>query len=274
MSPPIERIVVPLDATSENRTAIDRAVRLAARTHAPLHGIFVEDEDLLRLVRLPFARQVTSDAGARPLTPEDAELYLRIAADRSRRDLFAAAQRQQVTCSFEIIRGGGEAALCAVTERDLIVAGGLTRPVGRHFRVECRWWSSIEVTLAPFLLARHDWAAGEETVALLRDRGPTAARLLDAAVQIAQAQDGTLTLVFPPAVADAGDLDTWLAEQLRGRPVRLKLEAEPLELAALRRRIGRLDCGLLAVEVGLAVGRAKRVRELVEGFSCDVLIVR
>ena len=39
MSGPIERVVVTLDAASENRTAIDTAVRLAARTGMPLHGV-------------------------------------------------------------------------------------------------------------------------------------------------------------------------------------------------------------------------------------------
>ena len=68
MSGAIERVVVPLDAASENRTAIDTAARLAARAKAPLHGIFVEDEDLLRLAGLPFARQVASGFGIEPLT--------------------------------------------------------------------------------------------------------------------------------------------------------------------------------------------------------------
>ena len=68
MSGPIERVVVTLDAASEYRTAIDTAVRLAARTGAPLHGLFVEDPDLLYLAALPFARQVTIGRGAEKLT--------------------------------------------------------------------------------------------------------------------------------------------------------------------------------------------------------------
>ena len=67
MSSPIERVLVTLDAVSENRTAIDTAVRVAARTGMPLHGLFVEDQDLLRLADLPFARQVTIGKGAEPL---------------------------------------------------------------------------------------------------------------------------------------------------------------------------------------------------------------
>src|SRR6266851_9513513 len=66
----IERVVIQLDAASETRDAIDTAARLGARAQAPLHGIFVEDEDLLRLASLPFARQFTLGAAAEPLTTE------------------------------------------------------------------------------------------------------------------------------------------------------------------------------------------------------------
>ena len=108
MTAAIERVVVPLDAASENRAAIDTAARLAARAKAPLHGIFVEDEDLLRLASLPFARQITLGAGAEPFTAEQVELHLQAAAERARQDLSAAAKRHAVECSFEIVRGASE----------------------------------------------------------------------------------------------------------------------------------------------------------------------
>lgn len=46
------------------------------------------------------------------------------------------------------------------------------------------------------------------------------------------------------------------------------------------RRIGELDCRLLAIEAGMAeagmaeAGGADRLRQFVEHFACDVLIVR
>jgi nucleotide-binding universal stress UspA family protein len=169
---PIERVVVPLDAASESQTAIETAARLAARTKAPLHGVFVEDEDLLHLAGLPFARQVTLEAGAEPLTTEHLQLHLQAAAERARKDLLAAAKRHGVERSFEIVRGASQSALFDASEHDLVVARALTRPTAGHFRVECRWWSSIDVAPGPFLLARHMWSASGGVVAVLRDRGP------------------------------------------------------------------------------------------------------
>jgi nucleotide-binding universal stress UspA family protein len=269
---PIERVVVPLDAASEHRTAIETAARLAARAKAPLHGIFVEDEDLLRLASLPFARQFTLGAGAEPLTTEQIELHLQVAAERARRELFDAAKRHGVTCSFEIVRGASESGLTSGSEHDLVVAGALTRPIAGNFRVECRWWSSIEATPGPFLLARHAWGASGAVVMLLRDRTAASSRLLEAAAQIAETADRTLTVICPPAVAGTG-FEKWVADRLADHPVRLQVEIAPAEPAALHQRIGELDCRCLAIAWGGAEASGDPLRELVERFGCDLLLV-
>jgi nucleotide-binding universal stress UspA family protein len=273
MSGPIERVVVSLDAVSENRPAIETAARLAARTNAPLHGIFVEDEDLLHLSRLPFARQVSFGAGAKRITTEEVEEALRHAAEHARGELRAAAKRHGVKASFETVRGASERAVAAVSEHDLVVAGAQTRPVAGHFRVECRWWSAIEAAPGPFLLARGLGGEGE-VVTLLRDRGPGSARLLAAAAQIAETRGGVLTVVCPPVMAENADFEQWLAQRLQGHDVRLEIEVAPSEPAALFRRLGELGCRVLAIETSLGEGVTARLKEFVERLACDVLIVR
>ena len=274
MNGAIERVIVPLDAASESRAAIDTAARLAARAKAPLHGIFVEDEGLLHLASLPFARQFTLGADAEPLTIEQVELQMQVAAERARRELFAAAKRYGVTCSFEIVRGASESAFTSASERDLVVAGGLSRPIAGHFRVECRSWSAVEVTPGPFLVVRHPWGASGAVVVLLQDRSVASARLLDAAAQMAEATDNGLTVICPPAVAGAKGFDKWIADRLAQHPVRLEIEVGPAELDALQRRIGELDCRLLAVGAGVAEASGDRLREFAERFACDILVVR
>ncbi len=274
MSPPIRRVVVSLDAASENTTAIETAARLAARAKAPLHGIFVEDEDLLRLARLPFARQITLGALAEPFTTEHLELHLRVAAERAQREILAGAKRHAVECSFEIVRGALPTALSGVDEHDLVVAGALTRPIAGDFRVQCRWWSSIEVAPGPFLLARDVWDGTGSVVMLVRDRDPASARLIQAAAQIAEARDGELTAMCPLAVSDTSSLAEWIAEQLAAHPIRVRIEVAPAGAAALGRRIRDLDCRLLAIDAGMAEGSAGGLRGFVERFACDILVVR
>ena len=53
MTQGIKRVVVSLDAASETGTAIDTAARLAGRWRVPLHGVFIEDQELIGLAGLP-----------------------------------------------------------------------------------------------------------------------------------------------------------------------------------------------------------------------------
>ena len=156
----IRRIVIPLDASADGDTAIETAARLAARANAPLHGIFVEDEDLLSLANLPFARQVTLGAGTEPLTVERVELQLHAAAERARQAIAAVAERHVVVWSFEGVRGSLQSALSGVSERDLVVASALSRPIAGQFRLEGRWWTSINAAPGPLLMTRRAWQTG------------------------------------------------------------------------------------------------------------------
>jgi nucleotide-binding universal stress UspA family protein len=274
MSEIIERVLVALDATAETRTAIDTAAGLAARAKAPLHAVFVEDEDLLSLASLPIARQVIRGAGAGPLTTEEVELHLRAAATRAREDILVAARMHSLECSFEIVRGGAEAALSAASEHDLIVAGALARPVAGHFRVESRWLAALDLAPGPFLLTRESRKQSSRVVVLLRERGAGSGRLLQAAARMAELGGHPLTVICPSALVAAKGFAKWVDEQIEPSTVQLQIEAAPAEPAALQARIAELDCGLLAIGAGAAEGGPERLRELTERLDCDVLIVR
>jgi nucleotide-binding universal stress UspA family protein len=270
----IERIVVPLDAVSENRLAIDAAVRLAARTKSLLHGVFVEDEELLHLASLPFARQVTLGGGVQPFTTESVEVHLRAEAERAQRKLFAAANRHRVKCSFQIVRGTSLSAVPGVSEHDFVVAAGLARPVAGHFRVERRGWYSIEAAPGAFLLARNVWSAPGSVVMLLRDRSPTSLRLFEAVAQVAAAKDGALTIICSPPVTGAEGFEDWVSDRVKQYPIRVQVEVAAIEPSDLSKRLSELDCQLLAFDASFAEASGDRLRKIVERFACDILIAR
>ncbi len=271
---PIERVIVPLDAAADNRTAIDTAVRLAARARLRLHGVFVEDEELLRAAGLQFTRQGTLGAGSLPFTREETVLQLQAAAERARRELAAAAAEHDLSWSFETVRGPSERALAGATERDFVVAGGQSRPVAGYFRLECRWFAAVDAAPGPFLLARHAWAGEGGVVSLPSGRNPGSARLLGAAAQIAEARGAGLTVIAPPEVAGAAGFDAWIAELLAAYSLRPQIEIAPSEPAVLDRRIVETGCRLLAIEAGGTDGIAARLRACSEKFACDILVVR
>ncbi len=127
----------------------------------------------------------------------------------------SAAKRHRVACTFEIVRGTNERRAAGTSERDLVIAGGLARPIAGHFRVEHRRWWSFEAAAGPFLLARGLWTAPGSVVTLLRGRDAAAARLFDMAAQIAAATDSLLAVLCTPALAGDGR-DRALDRRTRG----------------------------------------------------------
>jgi nucleotide-binding universal stress UspA family protein len=272
MTEKIKRVIVPLDAASETGTAIDTAVRLAARWRIPLHGVFIEDEELISLAGLPFACQVTLGSGIEPLTKLDIEDHFRAFAERARRDLAAAAERHQVKWSFETVRGpldpdalGGE--------HDFVVAGAASRPIGDHFRIASRWQSWMATVARPFLLAKREWEAGGSVLTILRRRDPRAARTLEIAAQIAGFGSGTLTVAGPPDFGGSDDFIAWVSEVLKGHSLTIQTEPAATDPAALRQRIIELDCRLLVLDAGAGDAQQNGLRGLVEELACDVLII-
>lgn len=273
MNQPTKRVVVSLDAISETGPAIDTAARLAARWQVPLHGVFIEDEDLLGLAGLPFARQVTLATGLEPLTQDHIEDHFRASAERSRRELGAAAAQYGVEWSFEVVRGPCRAAELG-DEDDFIVAGAMTRPVGSHFRVSSPWWSFTPTVERPLLLARRQWETGGSIFTLLRRYGPHSAKTLDIAAQIAGICSATLTVAGPADFAGADDFAAWVSGLLDGHSLSLRTEQVSAEPAALRQRMAELDCRMLVVEASGDVALAGELRDCLEHLACDVLIVR
>ena len=238
-----------------------------------MHGVFIEDEELISLSVLPFACQVTLGSGLEPLTKLHIEDHFRAFAGRARRDLSAAAERCQVKWSFEIVRGpldpdalGGE--------HDFVVAGAVSRPVGDHFRIASRWQSWMATIARPFLLAKREWETGGSVVIVLRSRDPRTARALEIAAQIAGFRSGTLTVAGTPDFAGSDDLIAWVSEVLKGHSLTIQTEPAATDPAALRQRIIELDCRLLVLDAGAGDAQPNGLRGLVEQLACDVLIIR
>jgi hypothetical protein len=273
MTGAIERIVVALEAASENRTAIDTAARLAARWKTRLHGVFVEDDDLIRLAHLPFARQVTLGFGVETLNLQQARRQMHAFAERARRDLAAAARRHRVEWSFEIVHGA-TAAGGVVATTDLFVAGTSTRPIGGHFRVECRWWSVGEPVPAAFLLAHREWHSHSAVAALLHGSDTSSERLVTVAARLAEANDSRLAVFCTPGLADTNGFKAWLDGCLSDHAVTAEVDLIPGEPSVLYRRIAELDCRIVALEASADQARPERLRELVATVACDVLVVR
>jgi nucleotide-binding universal stress UspA family protein len=100
------KIVVTVDAQSHLPTTVELAVALASATQGALHGLFVQDTDLLQVVKLPFAQEVPL-LGGRPRSMSDQRLQRSLGkfADQFRRVLEDQAGRFALSCSYSVVQG-------------------------------------------------------------------------------------------------------------------------------------------------------------------------
>lgn len=132
------RVVVGLDTHSVAREALSLAARLAASVNARLKGIFIEDENLLSLCGLPFAREISLSGEVREIDHARMLRDMRAQAETARRVLQRAAAEAHVDWSFDVARGHPLASLAAsATSEDTIVIRspeGTPGEIGRAVR--------------------------------------------------------------------------------------------------------------------------------------------
>jgi nucleotide-binding universal stress UspA family protein len=150
----VRRILVALDGSPESRTTLAAAARLGTTTGAELHGLFVEDVDLLRLAGLPFAREAGVSSGEfRALETADIERRFRVSAEKARASLHEAAQAAALRSSFRVARGRVLPELLAAAAAADVVATGKRRglgPAGRRLGTTAR--GLIAQVLSPVLV--------------------------------------------------------------------------------------------------------------------------
>lgn len=102
---PQPRIVVGLDTSFMAREAIALAARVAASVDASLRGIFVEDENLLALACLPFAREVSMSGKMSEIDSAEMLRAMQAQAQIAKRVLERVASEAHVSWSFDVARG-------------------------------------------------------------------------------------------------------------------------------------------------------------------------
>lgn len=180
------RMLVAIDASTASLDALSAAMKLAARLGATLEGIFVEDEDLLRLAALPFTDLVRTPGGAlERFDSATAEASLRAVAARVRELVQRAAARHRIACTLRVVRGRvAQQIVAAAGGADLVVLGASSH--GRMARSPMGATARAAAARAPSpVLLLPPGASLEGAAVALDDGTPLGSRALDAARRLA-----------------------------------------------------------------------------------------
>ncbi len=272
----IRRILVALDASPDSLAAAEAAAEMAALLSAELHGLFVEDVELLRLVESPLAREHDLlTASSRGAESDAMEGQLRAHAHKARVTLGRLADRLRIKSSFQVTRGAvAEEIRLAAAEADMVTLGRVGWTMRR----------------------RQDLG---KTARALISGGGTRVLLLERSVPVRAFSHWSRRIValFDASVAgrDALDLAAYLADRRR-EPLRLlligdderKLRAEAAGIVgagtetswlgrpkarALAHAVSRLMGGVIVVPVAGPDLGEEHLRTLLDTVACPVLAV-
>lgn len=257
----VKRVVVALESACENLAALERAARLAQRTKAKLHAIFLEDPRLFEAAALPFTRYVCLASGTcSRLETSTIEQDLHAMAARSRRRLEELAGRFNISCSFEAVRGDRSAAMDNAGCDDLLVMDSTTRGAGQFLALPSDWSKAVTNCGRSCLLLAPSGATARN-VLVLHDGSSGADRALAAARALDGESGAKLILARLSGSAIAADATLEVRDLMS------------VNAAELRRAIGHERCSLVVAPASLVTGYQADLADFLAAPSCALLIV-
>ncbi len=238
-------VVLAADVGGYSITMVNLAVQLAASVDTRLHGLFIEDEDLLQVTGLPCAREIMlTTASERPADVQRMQRLLRMVSEQFRRTLEQEARALKITWSFDYVRGRlHEIGLRPVADATYTILG---KPAAHRLRTESTR-RRRRILLIPNR-ARHQLHALEVVLAGF-------------------ARDGAEVVVV--SGADDEEFRQGIENLVRRSGSGNELvEFDRTELAGLLSRLGsRFDCAILSQHES-----AGDLAQILRGLQCPVIL--
>lgn len=228
-----DRILVALDASPHSTAALRAAAYVAAAMQVALHGVFVEDDRLLRLCNAPFGHEVgLLTAKARPLDSSSVERKLRVMATELRSKLAHIAAEVQVQWTFQVRRGGVERELLNEAENALLLSLGRTNWLARRGLGSTAQYLVRELHRPLLLLGQREDIHGPLT--LVYNDSASAERALQLAVRLVQHSHQPLTMLLVTESTNSDAIQRRVATELQSlsTPVQVVLVDSTAHLQA------------------------------------------
>lgn len=279
------RILVAIDTSPLSLEALRAGARLARAWNAELHGLFVEDINLLHMAAHPAVKAYDSRlARCAPIDPGAMEHALGIQLATARRLFNEIARAMELrSASFSVKRGRVNAEiLAAAANADILCLGSTTktayrraaRASGGYANLGSLARAAIYETSRSVLVLRESLVQSPH-ITLLLDESPGAERALSLAAELAESDGMSLRVLLAAADPEKSMALQKLAETKLAEagvtPLFQTLPPTPLDV--VEKALRTLSGGVLVVADDTALLGAKP-RELLEGLSCSVLLVR
>jgi nucleotide-binding universal stress UspA family protein len=271
----IRRILVALDASRHSLAALRAAASLASSLDAELHGLFVEDINLLRAARLPMAKELQFPFAVHtPMNPERIGRQLRAQASQARRTLASVSRQQQIEWSFQVVRGRvSSKVLEEATRADLLCLGRISRPVMQRPGLGSTARAAATSAHCCVLLVSHGTHI-RPPVVVAYDGSSDAERALLLASRLTQELGGYLSILVPADTPESSDeIQQQIAQRLDGENLMIRYRGlVGVGAISLISALQMGGCGILVLSKTILT--PEEFTELMDVVQCPVLLVQ
>ena len=242
----LRHITIALATSQSPSRTLDMIALLAANFGAEVAAVFIEDADMLRAVRLPFALEISRTTNtvrrANSLTVEQS---LKESAERARRRITDTTTRLGTKCSFRVVRQSTSTALLELARSTDVV---VYSPAARYSK-------------------------NDQVIVALVDDLVTSAKSLWLARQLAQLSPHTLQII---AIGDMPDKTRQLVDSLKSEsglgPQHVKTLSKPV-FADVVTAIRALHPAIVVLSSHLLGSSAEKIREFEDVIGSPIVIV-
>lgn len=145
-----DAVVLHIRSGSANPMALEAAARLAQAMRSEFESLFVEDDELLSLSELPFAREISpTGRRRRTLSSEDVRREMQSRSRSVRRDIEQIARNANIRCHFSAVRASADTALSRASEKARVLVFGDSIGNEAHIRTPTltRCFGTVEACL-------------------------------------------------------------------------------------------------------------------------------
>ncbi|NIA71451.1 hypothetical protein HBA54_22925 [Pelagibius litoralis] len=269
------RVLVVLDSTAANDEVLGTAATIASAEACELTGLFIEDQDLLRLAALPFAHEVQlARAITRRLEPELVRQDLRALASQARVAIAKHAALHRLTWSFQEVHGRtDEQILLAANAGDIIAMTRRVGPLASFTHVSGQARTIAARAPGPLLLTGELQAARRGTTVLPYDASLTADRMLGLASNLASARGEPLEIILlgetARGIKDFEERIRSATGRVQVPPLRLLV---PRDRAIAVRRLCELDRGLLMLPADISYFESAQIGQIIEKARVPIVL--
>ncbi len=271
----IQRILIGLDTSHHSLAALEAAAELASSLGAELHGIFVEDVNLLRVAELPVAQELQFPFATQArLNPSRMRRQLRAQAQQARQALSSICKRERIEWSFQVLQGDVSAkVLEEASKADLLCVGRASRPVMHQPSMGSTAEAAATGAPRSVLLISRDRRI-HPPIAVLYEGSPDTERALLLASQLAQDMGGLLSVLVPAAASGSSkELQRRITEGLNveGLVIRYR-ELAGSGVMSLINAVQTEGTGMLVLSRSFLA--LESIKKLLSEVHCPVLLVR